>query len=78
MGEFGANLKFESMKDFTPGGVAQQVPEFAKLLELREALSALKSPLGNRREFRKQIEDILKDKSARAKLMAELGLDEEG
>ena len=40
-GEFGANLKFESLKDFTPGGVAQQVPELAKLLELREALSAL-------------------------------------
>ena len=77
-GEFGANLKFESLKDFTPGGVAQQVPELAKLLELREALSALKSPLGNRREFRKQIEDILKDKGARSKLMAELGLDEEG
>lgn len=77
-GEFGVNLKFQSMKDFTPGGIAQQVPELAKLLELREALSALKSPLGNRREFRKQIEDILKDKGARAKLMAELGLDEEG
>ncbi len=50
----------------------------SKLLELREALSALKSPLGNRREFRKQIEDILKDKDARARLMAELGLGEEG
>lgn len=77
-GEFGANLKFQSLKDFTPGGVAKQVPELAKLLELREALSALKSPLGNRREFRKQIEDILKDKDARARLMAELGLGEEG
>ena len=77
-GEFGVNLKFKSMKDFTPGGIAQQVPVLAKLLELREALSALKSPLGNRRDFRKQIEEILKDKSARAKLMAELGLDEEG
>jgi len=74
-GEFGANLKFESLKDFSPGGVAKQVPELAKLLELREALSALKSPLGNRRDFRKQIEDVLKDDGARAKLMAELGLD---
>ena len=54
------------------------MPELAKLLELREALSALKSPLGNRRDFRKQIEQVLKDDGARAKLMAELGLDKEG
>lgn len=74
-GEFGASLKFQSLKDFSPGGVAKQVPELAKLLELREALSALKSPLGNRRDFRKQIEEVLKDDGARAKLMAELGLD---
>lgn len=77
-GELAAELKFESLRDFTPGGVAQQVPEMAKLLELREALSALKSPLGNRRDFRKKIEEILEDKDSRARLMAELGLDEEG
>lgn len=77
-GEMSAELEFKSLKDFTPGGVAKQVPELAKLLELREALSALKSPLGNRRDFRKRIEEILKDKSARARLMAELGIEEEG
>ncbi len=74
--ELSADLKFESLHDFTPGGVAKQVPELAKLLELREALSALKSPLGNRRDFRKRIEAILGDKDARARLMTELGLDD--
>lgn len=77
-GELAAKLKFQSLKDFTPGGVAKQVPELAKLLELREALSALKSPLGNRRDFRKRIEEILGDEGARARLMAELGIEEEG
>ena len=77
-GELAANLKFESLKDFTPGGVARQVPELAKLLELREALSALKSPLGNKRDFRKKIEQLLGDPAARKRLMAELGLDEGG
>lgn len=76
-GEVGVSLQFKSMKDFSPGGVATQVPELAKLLELREALSALKSPLGNRRDFRKQIEDILEDADARAQLMSELGLEGE-
>ena len=77
-GEIAAELKFESLKDFSPGGIAKQVPELAKLLELREALCALKSPLGNRRDFRKQIEDVLKDDDARARLTAELGLDTRG
>ncbi len=72
-----AKLKFESLKDFTPGGVAKQVPELAKLLELREALSALKSPLGNRREFRKRIDEILNSKEDRARLLKELGVGEE-
>lgn len=73
----GAKLKFQSLKDFTPGGVAKQVPELAKLLELREALSALKSPLGNRREFRKRIDQILNSKEDRARLLKELGVGEE-
>jgi type VI secretion system protein ImpB len=43
-------------------------------MELRNALTALKSPLGNKPEFRKKLQSLLDDKDARAKLMEELGL----
>ncbi len=72
--EISASLKFESMKDFSPDSVARQVPELRKLLELRQALQALKGPLGNVPAFRKGIQEILKDSDAREQIMRELGL----
>jgi len=72
--ELAVNLQFKSMKDFTPEGILQQVPELQKLMDLRNALTALKSPLGNKPEFRKKLQSLLEDDNARAKLMEELGL----
>lgn len=76
-GEEGAqmavNLKFSTLKDFDPEAVVRQVPELNKLMELRDALTALKGPLGNVPAFRKKIEAILSDEEQRAKLLAELG-----
>lgn len=72
--EMGVSLKFKSIKDFTPEGIANQVPELKQLLALREALTALKGPLGNVPAFRKKIQSLLDDVSAREKLMAELGV----
>ena len=63
------------MRITTPSEVARQVPELKKLLELREALVGLKSPLGNSAAFRKKIEELLKDPAQREKLMKELGLE---
>lgn len=76
--ELSMSLKFKSMKDFTPEGVLQQVPELQRLMELRNALTALKSPLGNKPEFRKKLQALLEDDDSRKKLMAELGLGEGG
>ncbi|MFZ1985144.1 MAG: type VI secretion system contractile sheath small subunit [Desulfatitalea sp.] len=75
--EVSVNLKFESMKDFNPETIAQNTPELNKLLQLREALNALKGPMSNRPEFRKKIQEIVKDASAREKLLKELNLDKE-
>jgi type VI secretion system protein ImpB len=75
--EIAVKLKFESMKDFNPEAIAQNTPELNKLLELREALSALKGPMSNRPEFRKKIQEIVKDEAAREKLLKELNLDSE-
>lgn len=72
-GEMAVNLKLQSLRDFEPEGIVDQVPELKKLLELREALTALKGPLSSRRNFRKKLEDLLGDDAARAKLLAQVG-----
>ena len=43
-------------------------------MALREALMALKGPLGNTPSFRKAIEQALADDESRARVLAELGL----
>ncbi|MGB3619755.1 type VI secretion system contractile sheath small subunit [Ketobacter sp. MCCC 1A13808] len=73
--ELGVSLQFESMKDFSPENVAKQVPELKKMLELREALVALKGPLGNVPAFRKAIESILKDEQQRDLVLGELKIE---
>ncbi len=72
------NLQFNSLKDFTPEGIVKQVPELRKLLELRQALTALQGPLGNFPKFKKRIQSLLDDEESRKKLIAELGVKEEG
>jgi type VI secretion system protein ImpB len=68
------DLKFKNLTDFGPEAIVNQVPELKKLLELRAALTALKSPLGNVPAFRKKLQNLLGDEANRAKLMAELGI----
>jgi type VI secretion system protein ImpB len=65
-------LKFDSLKDFTPGQVAHQVPELAKLMQVREALMALKNDL-NKTDFRKKLEQLVTDPELRSKLEGMLG-----
>lgn len=72
------SLDFQSMKDFSPDEIARKVPELNKLLQLRESLKAVKSPIANMPAFRKKIQTLVDDPEARAKLMAELGLDGDG
>jgi type VI secretion system protein ImpB len=78
--EMNVELKFRHINDFSPDAVAAQVPELKQLLELRAALTALKGPLGNVPAFRKKIQAIIGDATAREKLMRELGVEsrEEG
>ncbi len=76
--ELGMNLKFATLKDFEPEQIARKVPELNQLLETREALSALKAPLSNKRAFQKKIAEIVKDEETRKKLMDVLAKSEEG
>jgi type VI secretion system protein ImpB len=74
--EMAVKLNIASMKDFGPEAVADQVPELKKLLELREAVKALKSPMSNVPEFRKKLQELVKDEDARARLLKEVGIEE--
>ena len=72
------DLKFNSLKDFEPDAIVQNVPELAKMMELREALKALKGPLANVPEFRKKLQELVGDEKTRANLLNELGLADGG
>jgi len=73
--ELPVNLRVETLKDFGPESVAEQIPELKKLTDLRDALTALKGPMGNVPGFRKKLQELLQDDAAREKLMKELGVE---
>ncbi|AJC84800.1 type VI secretion system contractile sheath small subunit [Campylobacter jejuni] len=70
--ELDINLKISSMKDFSPDNIVQQVPELNKLMRLREALMALKGPMGNIPNFRKAVLDALKNEKTKEQLLLEI------
>lgn len=70
------DLDFKSMKDFDPDAIVQKIPELKKLIDLRDALKALKGPLGNVPDFRKKIQELVKDEGTRSRLLKELGIEE--
>lgn len=71
------DLKFATMRDFTPDALVNQVPELAKLIELRNTLKALKGPLSNIPDFRRKIQELVSDENARSLILKELDIEEE-
>ena len=72
--ELAVSININSMKDFNPANLVEQIPELKKLMELRDALVALKGPLGNTPAFRKSIEGVLSDDESRGRVLGELGI----
>jgi type VI secretion system protein ImpB len=70
------SLKFNNIRDFEPDAIVDQVPELKQLIELRDALKALKGPLGNLPAFRKKLEELIQDEGTRERLLSELGTQE--
>jgi type VI secretion system protein ImpB len=60
-------IKPEHIRDFEPDQIVRNVPELGKLLELRDALMALKGPLGNVPAFRRKIQALVGDPETRDK-----------
>lgn len=76
--EIEVRLKVASMKDFEPEAIVEQVPELKRLLELREALRALKGPLANVPEFRRKLQELIAHDTSRQRLLAEIGSEAQG
>ena len=68
------SLDINKLSDFEPDSIIEQVDELKKVLELRDALKALKGPIGNSPQMRKQIRQILSDDKSRTDLRRELGM----
>lgn len=73
-----ASLKFNKLSDFNPDAIVSQVPELKSLIEMRDALKALKGPLGNVPAFQKKLRELVADEGTRDRLCKELGIGEGG
>ncbi len=70
--DMAVTIGINSLDDFSPDNVARKVPELKKILELREALVALKGPLGNIPAFRSRLQELLSNEEMREQLLKEL------
>ena len=74
--QMAVKLEFNSLKNFSPDAIVEKVPELKKLVELRNALKAVKGPLGNIPEFKKKLSGIVQDEGAKERILKELRVDE--
>lgn len=70
------NMTFDHINDFTPDAIVDKVPELRQMIALRDALKALKGPLGNIPDFRKKVQELIEDEGVRARLLSELGVED--
>ena len=73
--EIAVNLKFESMDDFAPARVAEQVPQLKQLVDTRDKLRDLLTKVDRSPDLESILEETLTDTSKIAKLAEELGTD---
>ncbi len=71
--KIGVDLRFESMDDFSPERVAQQVDPLARLLELRQQLADLRGSLQGNDKLDEILQATLNDASKLEQLKQELG-----
>jgi type VI secretion system protein ImpB len=73
-GQMGVDLKFNSIEDFEPARVAQQVPALRTLMETRAKLRDLMSKVDRSEELESLLEQVLKSEDEIKSLSSQLGL----
>ncbi|MBD3391044.1 MAG: type VI secretion system contractile sheath small subunit [Chitinivibrionales bacterium] len=71
-GDVPVSLKIKNMDSFKPEHVAKEVPALSRLLAARNLIKDLKSNLLDNRQFRKRLEEIIKDPGAAKSLQEQL------
>ena len=71
-------LKFESLDDFGPAKVAQQVEPLKKLLETRDKLRDLLTKIDRSSDLEELLNDVLQNTDELKKLSGELGIKPSG
>lgn len=80
-GETAVQLKFDSMDDFDPARVVDQVPQLRELMETRNKLRDLLNYVDKSEKLESLLDEILKDAERMKSLAAQLpatGTDKEG
>lgn len=73
-GEIAVNLKFNSMDDFDPAKIVEQVEPLKKLLETRNKLKDLLTKADNSDNLQDLLEQILQNEADVKKLASDLGV----
>jgi type VI secretion system protein ImpB len=77
-GKIGVDLTFESLDDFSPDRVAQQVKPLQELLDLRTKLADLRGNLQGNDKLDEILQSTLNDASSMKKLESEIGIPKGG
>lgn len=75
--EFAVNLKFESMEDFEPAAIVNQVEPLKKLLETRNKLRDLSTKADRSEELENILERVLNNEADLNELAEAVGVDKE-
>jgi len=75
-GQISVNLKFNSMDDFDPGRIVEQIEPLKKLLETRNKLKDLLAKADNSDKLEALLEQILQNEEDVKKLAGDLGVSE--
>jgi type VI secretion system protein ImpB len=73
-GEIAVNLKFNSMDDFDPAKIVEQIEPLKKLLETRNKLKDLLTKADNSENLQDLLEQILQNEADVKKLASDLGV----
>jgi len=74
------NVRFtiERWGDFKPDGIIEKDPSMKELKDLRNALASLKVPMANTENFKKELNNAVKNEENRERILKLIGLAKEG